>query len=74
MNRPFALWTNAEAYLEYAEPVKGSIAAGKLADLVVLDENVMAVADHDLAKLTPVLTLAGGQVAFSSGVVPGDLL
>lgn len=61
------LWTNAGAYLEHAEHKKGSIEAGKLADLVVLKEDPMVVADDELADLTPEMTLVAGQVVFSAG-------
>ncbi|MFC6882270.1 MULTISPECIES: amidohydrolase [Actinomadura] len=58
------LWTTAGARFEHAERRKGSIAPGRLADLVVLDEDVMAVEDSELQHLTPTLTLAGGRIVY----------
>ncbi|MFI0423641.1 amidohydrolase [Spongiactinospora sp. 9N601] len=64
------LWTAAGAYLEHAEHRKGTLAPGLLADLVVIDEDVMSVADEDLAGITPALTLAGGRPVYESGTLP----
>lgn len=44
----------------------GSIEPGKLADLVVLDGDLMRVPENDIDSLTPVLTLVGGRVAWES--------
>ncbi|WP_132123335.1 amidohydrolase [Actinocrispum wychmicini] len=54
------LWTSDAAYFEHAEHRKGSITAGRLADLVVLDRDPMTA--PELADLTPELTIVGGQV------------
>lgn len=58
------LWTNAGAYLEHAEDTKGSLEPGKLADLVILAEDLHSVPDHELSNLTPQLTYAGGKCVF----------
>lgn len=58
------LWTNAGAYLEHAEHTKGSLEPGKLADFVVLAEDLHNVADHELAGLTRQLTYTGGTCVF----------
>jgi len=49
-----------------AQDDMGSIQAGKLADLVVFDGNLMDTPVEKLAELKPVLTLVGGQVAYES--------
>lgn len=56
------LWTLSPAYFEHADCRKGSIVAGHLADLVVLDQDPMAVEAHELHSLTVTLTMVGGQV------------
>ncbi|TDD91496.1 amidohydrolase [Actinomadura rubrisoli] len=56
------LWTTAGAHFEHAERRKGSLAPGRLADLVVLDGDVMTVEDDMLQHVTPVLTIAGGRI------------
>ncbi|MFI0479039.1 amidohydrolase [Actinomadura sp. 9N215] len=60
------LWTTAGAYIENAEDRKGTITPGKLADLVVLDGDVLTADDDALQQLKPTLTLAGGRVVHSA--------
>ncbi|MEV6594851.1 amidohydrolase [Streptomyces acidicola] len=60
------LWTTAGARLEHAEHLKGSIGVGKLADLVVLEQDPMSVPDTALRTLRPVLTLVGGRTVFDT--------
>lgn len=55
-------WTSNPAYQDHQEHAKGSIEPGKLADLVVLDRDVLAVPVADLTAVRPVLTLLGGRV------------
>jgi predicted amidohydrolase YtcJ len=52
---------------EYAGDLEalGSIEAGKLADLVVLDGDYFAVAEDKISDLKPLLTIVGGKVAYS---------
>lgn len=57
-------WTTAGAYLEDAADIKGSLEHGKLADFVIIGEDITAVADADLADLTPMLTYVGGHPVF----------
>jgi len=40
----------------------GSIEAGKLADLVVLDKPYLTIGDEELKRMKPVLTMVGGRV------------
>jgi predicted amidohydrolase YtcJ len=42
----------------------GTIEAGKLADLVVLDRDYLTVPIDEIYTLKPVLTMVGGQVVF----------
>ncbi len=57
-------YTAGSAFAEFAEQEKGSIAPGKLADIVVLSQDVFAVAVPDLPKTRSVLTIVGGHVAY----------
>lgn len=47
----------------------GALAPGKLADMVVLEENPLAIPADELRHLQPVLTLVGGRVVYAA---PGD--
>ncbi|WP_067452378.1 amidohydrolase [Actinomadura macra] len=59
------LWTTDAAHFEHADHQKGSIVPGHLADLVVLDGDVMTVDADRLQTLTPTLTLVGGRAVHS---------
>jgi predicted amidohydrolase YtcJ len=54
--------TMAGAYADFAENKKGSLEPGKLADLIVWDDNPYTVATEDILKLTVDLTMVGGKV------------
>lgn len=40
----------------------GSLEAGKLADLVVLDRDYLTVSDDDMPKIKVLLTMVGGRI------------
>ena len=50
------------AYITFEENIKGSLEPGKLADLVVLSDDILTVPDHQIKEITPLLTLLGGKV------------
>jgi predicted amidohydrolase YtcJ len=64
-------YTLGSAYASHQEHVKGSITAGKLADLVVLSEDPTAVAPDRIAGLEVLATLVGGECQYSSGAIDG---
>lgn len=57
-------YTRNGAYAEFAEEKKGSIAAGKLADLVVLDRNVFQIPAEEISEARVTMTIVGGAVVF----------
>jgi hypothetical protein len=57
-------YTRNGAYAEFAEDKKGSIAAGKLADLVVLDRNVFQIPAEEISEAWVMMTIVGGAVVF----------
>lgn len=61
------LHTWAPAYQTFDEDIKGTIEVGKLADFVVLGENIVEV-DADRIRYIPILqTIVGGKVIYSAG-------
>ena len=60
--------TLSGAYQLRLENKVGSIKVGKLADLVVLDQNLFAVPVHEIAKTQVRLTMMNGKVTFRNGL------
>ena len=52
------------AYLTFEETLKGSIEPGKLADLVVVPEDILTVPDKDVERMRPSQTMVGGKVVY----------
>jgi hypothetical protein len=61
-----AAYTYGSAFAEFAEHDKGTLAVGKLADLVVLSQDIFAVPVPELPKTHSVLTLVGGKVVYDA--------
>jgi predicted amidohydrolase YtcJ len=57
-------FTLGSAYAEFAEDHKGSIAAGKLADFVVLDRDPHKVASKAIKDIAVLRTVIGGKTVF----------
>ena len=57
-------YTAGSAYAEFADQVKGTITAGKLADLVMLDRDIYSSDPSDIDKAKVVLTVVDGKVVF----------
>jgi predicted amidohydrolase YtcJ len=57
-------YTRTAAWAEFQERDKGTLAPGKLADLVVLGEDPFAIPPERLREVKVDLTLVGGRVVF----------
>lgn len=62
-------YTLTSAYAEFAEKEKGSLEPGKLADLVVLSQDIFKVPVGDLTKTESVLTIVGGKIVYDAKAV-----
>jgi predicted amidohydrolase YtcJ len=58
------LYTVGSAYFTFEEKIKGSIEPGKLADLVVLDEDILTCPEDDIRYVKPIKTMVGGRFVY----------
>jgi predicted amidohydrolase YtcJ len=56
------LWTEANSWFSNETGKKGQIKAGQLADLVLLSDDYLTVAEDDIAQIRSVLTVLGGNI------------
>ncbi len=57
-------YTMGAAYAEFNEKEKGSLTAGKLADVIVLDSDLFAMAPERIKDVKVVTTMVGGRVVY----------
>jgi predicted amidohydrolase YtcJ len=56
------------AYAAFEEDVKGSLTAGKLADLVVLSKDILTIPEDEIPSVTVQYTIVGGKVVHRTPV------
>ena len=61
--------TMGGAYFSFEEDRRGSLEAGKLADLAVLSDDYLTVPEDEISGLSSVLTIVGGKTVHSSGAL-----
>lgn len=52
------------AYAEFSESIKGSVEAGKLADLVVLTQNIFDIPPEEIRNTRVHMTIVSGKIVF----------
>ncbi|PYS73010.1 MAG: amidohydrolase [Acidobacteria bacterium] len=57
-------YTIGSAYAEFQEHEKGTIAPGKLADLVILSRDIFKIDPKEIEKVTVVMTIMDGRVVY----------
>jgi predicted amidohydrolase YtcJ len=67
-NEALRLYTHNAARAAFWEHRIGSIEPGKLADLVVLSDDIMTMAEDDIPKTDVLATLLGGQAVHDTGL------
>jgi len=67
------MMTRYGAYPLWKENALGSIEAGKLADIVILNGDYMAGPKEELDKLTSIMTFIGGKVAYEAIELRGNI-
>ncbi len=68
--RSFTLWG---AYAAFQEDLKGSVEAGKLADLTILSKDIMTIPERDILTTEVEMTIINGQIVYAqlgSGTSP----
>lgn len=60
-------YTIHNAYAAFEEDIKGSITVGKLADIAVLDRDIMTVPDSELPGTLVDITIVGGEILYRAG-------
>ena len=66
MTRAQALksYTLSPAFGAFEENTKGSITVGKLADLVVLDQDIMKIAENEILNTQVSMTILNGEIVY----------
>lgn len=57
-------YTQASAFAEFRETIKGRLAPGYLADIVVLDRDITGAAPQDLLRTRVLRTIVGGKTVY----------
>jgi predicted amidohydrolase YtcJ len=57
-------YTLGNAFAAFEEDLKGSLTAGKLADLVILSNNLSTCSDEEILSTKVLLTMVGGKVRY----------
>jgi len=62
-------YTMGNAIAAFEEDIKGSITVGKLADITILSQDLLTVADDDIMDTEIVMTILGGVVRYQAGEI-----
>jgi len=59
-------YTVGSAFAEFQENVKGTIAPGKLADFVILSDDIFSTNPNDIEKTRVVMTVVNGRIVYEA--------
>jgi hypothetical protein len=60
-------YTLGSAYSQFMEDRKGMIKKGFLADIVIVDKDLLTIPENEIMKTKVVYTITGGRIVYSSG-------
>jgi hypothetical protein len=60
-------YTLGSAYSQFMEDRKGMVKPGFLADIVILDKDLLTIPENEIMKTKVDYTIVGGKVVFASG-------
>ncbi len=66
LDQALRAYTQGSAYAAFQEKDKGTIAPGKLADLIVLSDDLFAVPPEKIKDASVVMTIVGGKVVYEA--------
>ena len=66
IEQAIAAYTTGSAFAEFAEKEKGTLAPGMLADMVVLDRDITAVAPEKILGTRVLRTVVGGKTVYEA--------
>jgi hypothetical protein len=61
------MYTWNGAYASFEEDIKGSLEAGKLADMVILDRPILDVGEDEIKNMAVDMTVIDGEIVFERG-------
>ena len=64
MEQAVEYYTMGSAYAEFADTRKGSLTEGKLADMVLLSQDVFTIPAREILNTVPVYTIVGGRIVY----------
>jgi predicted amidohydrolase YtcJ len=64
IEQALAAYTTGSAYAQFAERTKGTLVPGMLADFVVLDRDLTAIAPAEILKTQVLRTIVGGKTVY----------
>jgi predicted amidohydrolase YtcJ len=60
-------YTQGSAYARFSDDRRGTLEAGKEADLAVLSQDIFAAKPEEIAKARVMITMVGGKIVFTEG-------
>jgi len=67
MEEAIRYYTLGSAYAQFMEDRKGMIKTGYLADIVIVDKDLLTIPEDQIMKTKVVYTIAGGTIVYNSG-------
>jgi hypothetical protein len=61
-------YTINNAFAAFEEDIKGSLTVGKLADITVLSQDILTVAENEIPNTEILYTIIGGEVMYAAGM------
>jgi predicted amidohydrolase YtcJ len=67
MEEAIKYYTLGSAYAQFMEDRKGIIKSGYLADIVIMDKDLLTIPENEIMKTKVDYTIVGGKIVYSSG-------